>query len=90
MGFLDNLDHLMAHELCENIQILELCENIQILDVLTKLYFWPFWPLKWPLRSMMTLNLKLVAFVPYVSLFSVICIVVLATFGTIQRLTARK
>ena len=39
MGFLDELDHLMEHELRENIQILELCEDIQILDVLTKLGF---------------------------------------------------
>ena len=38
----------------------------------------------------MTLNLKLVAFVPYVSLFSVICIVVLATFDHFVRLIRRK
>ena len=49
----------------------ELHENIQILDVLTKLGFWPCWPWKWPWGSIMTLNLKYVAFVPYVSLFSV-------------------
>ena len=38
----------------------------------------------------MTLNLKSVAFVPYVSIFSGICIVVLATLGTFLRLTRRK
>ena len=54
----------------------ELSENIQILDVLMKL---GFWPLKWLWRSIMTLIS--VVIVPYVSLFSVICIVVLATPG---------
>ena len=33
----------------------------------------------------MTLNLKSVAFVPYVGQFSVICMVVLACFGTFVR-----
>ena len=42
MGFLDDLEHLIEHELCENIRILELCENIRLLDVPTKLGFWPF------------------------------------------------
>ena len=32
MSFLDDLEHLIEHELCE---------NIQILDVPTKLGFWP-------------------------------------------------
>ena len=44
MGFLDDLEHLIELELCENIRNLELCENIQILDILTELGFWPFWP----------------------------------------------
>ena len=48
MGFLDDLKHLIELELRENIPILELRENIRILDVLTKLGFWPFWPLQWP------------------------------------------
>ena len=48
MGFLDSLKHLIELELCENITILEICVNIRILDVLTKLGFWPFWPLQWP------------------------------------------
>ena len=68
----------------------ELCENIRILDVLTKLGFWPFWPWKWPWRSIMTLNLISLAFVPYVSLFSVICIVVLATFDNFVRRLRRN
>ena len=38
----------------------------------------------------MTLNLKFVAFVFYVSLFSGICIVILATFGTFVRLIRKK
>ena len=48
MGFLGDLKHLIELELHENIPILELPENIPILDVLTKLGFWPFWPLQWP------------------------------------------
>ena len=68
----------------------ELCENIRFSDVLTKLGFWPFWPGKWPSRSIMTLNLNYVAFVPYVGQFSVICMVVLATFGTFLRLIFRR
>ena len=70
----------ISNQLCENIQNLELRENIWILDVLTKLCFWPVWPWKWPWRTILTLNLKSVALIPYVSLFSVICIVVLATY----------
>ena len=55
MDFLGDLKHLIELvlrenipilELCENIPILELRENIPILDVLTKLSFWPFWPLE--------------------------------------------
>ena len=42
MGFLDNLDHLMAHKLHENIQILELCENIQIFGCSHKVMFLAF------------------------------------------------
>ena len=39
----------------------------------------------------MTLNLKSVAFVPYVGQFSVICLVVLATFDNfVRRLIFRK
>ena len=38
----------------------------------------------------MTWNLISLAFVPYVSLFSVICIVVLATFDHFVRLIRRK
>ena len=38
----------------------------------------------------MTLNLKSVAFVPYVSLLLVICTVVLATFGHFLRRLIRK
>ena len=38
----------------------------------------------------MTLNLKPLAFFPYVSLFSVICIVDLATFGNFLRRLRRK
>ena len=63
----------------------ELCENVRILDVLTKLGFWPFWPWTWPWRSMMTLILKFLALVLYVSLFSVICIVVMGSFLNLQR-----
>ena len=37
MGFLGDLKHLIE---------LVLRENIPILDVLTKLSFWPFWPLE--------------------------------------------
>jgi len=43
MGFLDDLEHLIEHELCDNIRNLELCENIRILDVPIKLGFWPFY-----------------------------------------------
>ena len=59
MGFLDDLEHLIEHELSENIRILELCENIwilglceniRILDVFTKLGFWPFFVLKVALK----------------------------------------
>ena len=63
MGFLDDLKHLIELELYENVPILELCENNQILDVLTEYGFWPLWPWTWPRRSIMTLNLKYVAFV---------------------------
>ena len=38
----------------------------------------------------MTLNLKSVAFVPYVGQFSVICMVVLACFGTFVRRRRRR
>ena len=54
-------------------------------DFVTQMGFLPFWPGKWPWRSIMTMNLKSVTFVPYVSLFSVSCITVLATFGNFHR-----
>ena len=59
-------------------------------DFVTNMGFWPFWPWKWPSRSLMTLNLKSLAFIPYVSLFSGICIAVWATLDHFQRLIFRK
>ena len=81
----DSITEEVALKVNYDLEFFELCEYIRILDVLTKLDFWPFWSWKWYRRSIMTSNVKFLAFVHYVSLFSIVCVVALATFGTFQR-----
>ena len=95
----DSMTEEVALKVNYDLEFFELCENIRNLNFVRtsgfwmfsrSWVFWPFWPWKWPWRSIMTSNLKSLAFVHSVSLFSVVSVVALATLGTFQRRLIRK